>query len=82
MSTRPADLPFATEEAPARLCEALGQLLAAVQPITAEGEDPGPLTETFWAGLHGLATLTRSGRPAQEAHERRPALLIAHFTRG
>ncbi|CAM5263924.1 hypothetical protein SVIOM342S_00770 [Streptomyces violaceorubidus] len=42
--------------------EAFGELLCAVEPFVAEGEDPALLTETFWAGLHGLVTLTRSGR--------------------
>ncbi|MER5547481.1 TetR/AcrR family transcriptional regulator [Streptomyces sp. NPDC002589] len=79
MFTHLVDLPFATEESPAPLREAFGELLAAVEPITAEGEDPGLLTETFWAGLHGLATLMRSGRLPEKAHEERVTLLIAHF---
>ncbi|GGV25483.1 TetR family transcriptional regulator [Streptomyces filipinensis] len=80
--TRLVDLPSATEEAPAPHREAFGELLAAVQPVTAEGEDTGLLTETFWAGLHGLATLTRTGRLPPEAHEGRLALLITHLMRG
>lgn len=35
MFTHLVDLPFATEEAPAPLREAFGELLAAVEPITA-----------------------------------------------
>ena len=42
-------------------------------------EDTGLLTETYWAGLHGLVTLMRSGRLPEEAHEQRLALLIGHF---
>ncbi|MGW0884040.1 TetR/AcrR family transcriptional regulator [Streptomyces sp. NPDC002671] len=79
MFTHLVDLPFATPQAPAALREAFGELFLAVEPIAAEGDDPGLLTETFWAGLHGLVTLTRSGRLPEEAHERRLALLIAHF---
>ncbi|MFF8593254.1 TetR/AcrR family transcriptional regulator [Streptomyces sp. NPDC015220] len=79
MFTHMVDLPFATPEAPAPLHEAFGELLAAVRPIAAEGDDPGLLTETYWAALHGLVTLMRSGRLPQEAHERRLALLIGHF---
>ncbi|MEV5875721.1 TetR/AcrR family transcriptional regulator [Streptomyces sp. NPDC052101] len=82
MFTHLVDLPFATEAAPAPLREAFGELLVVVEPITAEGEDPGLLTETFWASLHGLATLMRSGRLPERAHEERLALLIGHFTRG
>nr|BFD82551.1 TetR/AcrR family transcriptional regulator [Streptomyces sp. Xyl84] len=79
MFTHLVDLPFATPEAPAALREAFGELLAAVEPVAAPGEDPGHLTETFWAGLHGLVTLMRSGRLPEHTHERRLALLIAHF---
>ncbi|MEV6114308.1 TetR/AcrR family transcriptional regulator [Streptomyces sp. NPDC052109] len=81
MFTHPGDLPFATEQAPAPL-QAFGELLVVVVPITAEGEDAGLLTETFWAALHGLATLMRSGRLPEEAREKRLALLIGHFTGG
>ncbi|GHH15519.1 TetR/AcrR family transcriptional regulator [Streptomyces lanatus] len=80
MFTHAVDLPFATEEAPAPLKEAFGELLAAVAPIAAEGDDTGLLTETYWAGLHGLVTLMRSGRLPEGAHEQRLALLIGHFT--
>ncbi|MFJ8793857.1 TetR/AcrR family transcriptional regulator [Streptomyces sp. NPDC102462] len=79
MFTHLVDLPFATEEAPAPLREAFGELLVVVEPITSEGEDAGLLTETFWASLHGLATLMRSGRLPENGHERRLALLVAHF---
>ncbi|MEU7722256.1 TetR/AcrR family transcriptional regulator [Streptomyces tibetensis] len=77
--TLDVDLPFATPEAPAALQDAFGELLQAVQPIAAEGEDLGALTETYWAGLHGLVTLMRSGRLPEEAHERRLGLFIGHF---
>lgn len=80
MFTDLVDLPFATEEAPAPLREAFAELLVVVEPITAEGEDPGLLTETFWAALHGLVTLMRSGRLPEGAHDRRLALLVAHLT--
>ncbi|MEU6090332.1 TetR/AcrR family transcriptional regulator [Streptomyces sp. NPDC047085] len=78
--THPVDLPFATPEAPAPLREAFGELFQAVEPIAAEDDDPGLLTETYWAGLHGLVTLLRSGRLPEHAHETRLALLIDHFT--
>ncbi|MEU5090707.1 TetR/AcrR family transcriptional regulator [Streptomyces sp. NPDC021356] len=79
MFTHLVDLPFATPEAPAALQEAFGELLAAVEPFAAQGEEPGLLTETYWAGLHGLVTLMRSGRLPEPAHERRLSLLISHF---
>ncbi|WP_306188186.1 TetR/AcrR family transcriptional regulator [Streptomyces sp. MK5] len=78
MFTLTVDLPFATPEAPAPLQEAFGEPARAVEPVVAEGDDPGLLTETYWATPHGLVTLMRGGRLPQEAHERRFALLIGH----
>ncbi|MFF8865956.1 TetR/AcrR family transcriptional regulator [Streptomyces sp. NPDC015139] len=82
MFTHLVDLPFATQQAPAPLWEAFDELLWAVEPIAVGDDDPGPLTETFWAGLHGLATLMRSGRLPEPTHERRLALLVGHFAGG
>jgi AcrR family transcriptional regulator len=81
MFTLAVDLPFATPEAPAPLRDGFGELAAAVQiqPLAA-AQDTGVLTETFWAALHGLATLTRSGRLPADAHDRRLALLVGYFT--
>ncbi|MEU9391602.1 TetR/AcrR family transcriptional regulator [Streptomyces sp. NPDC048324] len=80
MFTHAVDLPFATPEAPAPLQEAFAELVAVVEPIAADGEDIGLLTETYWAGLHGLVTLMRSGRLPERDHDQRLALLIGHFT--
>ncbi|MFJ9907297.1 TetR/AcrR family transcriptional regulator [Streptomyces sp. NPDC101152] len=82
MFTLAVDLPFATPEAPAALWEAFRGLTAVVEPIAAEGEDTALLAETYWAGLHGLVTLMRSGRLPERAHEQRLALLIGHFAAG
>jgi AcrR family transcriptional regulator len=79
MFTHAVDLPFATPEAPTALREAFGELLQAIQPLTAPTEDPAILTETFWAALHGLSTLTRSARLPPAAHPHRLSLLITHF---
>ncbi|GAA3779647.1 TetR/AcrR family transcriptional regulator [Streptomyces chiangmaiensis] len=78
MFTHAVDLPFATAEAPAPLRAAFGELRLAVAPL-AVGEEPGVVTETLWAGLHGLLTLMRSGRLPREQHDRRLALLIDRF---
>ncbi|POX52357.1 TetR family transcriptional regulator [Streptomyces sp. Ru71] len=82
MFTHIVDLPFATPEAPAPLQDAFGELLRAVEPIAAEGDDLALLTETYWAGLHGLVTLMRSGRLPEGGHEQRLRLLTAHFSAG
>ncbi|MEU3662920.1 TetR/AcrR family transcriptional regulator [Streptomyces sp. NPDC032940] len=82
MFTHLVDLPFATPEAPAALHEAFGEIRRVVEPFTADGEDVVLLTETYWAGLHGLVTLERSGRLPEEAHDARLALLIGRFASG
>jgi AcrR family transcriptional regulator len=74
------DLPFATPDAPAALHAGFDELAEAVRPH-AGGADLGLLTETFWAALHGLATLTRGGRLPRAAHELRLDLLLGLFTR-
>jgi AcrR family transcriptional regulator len=68
--------------APPELWEAFEELSRAVTPVAAEGEDPVLLTETYWAALHGLATLTRSGRLPEESHAHRLSLLTGHFAAG
>ncbi|WP_406863780.1 TetR/AcrR family transcriptional regulator [Streptomyces sp. HUAS MG47] len=79
MFTLSVDLPFATADVPAELQAGFDELRLAVAPTAAPGEDIGLLTETYWASLHGLAALTRSGRLPAEAHDRRLALLVGHF---
>ncbi|GLY87858.1 TetR/AcrR family transcriptional regulator [Actinoallomurus iriomotensis] len=73
------DLPFATPQAPAVLQASFAELAEAIRPH-AGSDDLGLLTETFWAALHGLVTLTRGGRTPREQHDRRLALLLARFT--
>ncbi|WP_214321254.1 TetR/AcrR family transcriptional regulator [Nonomuraea sediminis] len=72
------DLPFASPEAPPALHDAFAQLRESLRPLVRE-EELELLTETFWAGLHGLLTLTRSGRLRREHHDDRVALLIERF---
>lgn len=66
MFSQAVDLPFATPGAPAALHAGFNELAEAVRPH-AGAADLGLLTETFWAALHGLATLTRGGRLPREA---------------
>lgn len=74
MFTHAVDLPFATAQAPAALQEAFGALCEAVRPLAGE-DNAETLTETLWAGLHGLMTLMRSGRLRRPDHDRRLGLL-------
>jgi AcrR family transcriptional regulator len=72
-------LPFATAGAPAALHAAFDGLADAIRPHAGD-DDLGLLTETFWASLHGLATLTRVGRLPREAHDQRLEILLARFS--
>jgi AcrR family transcriptional regulator len=62
MFTRASKLRFGgTEETPAPLLTAFSELRAAVATIAGD-QDVDMLTEVVWAELHGLTTLSRSGR--------------------
>ena len=73
------DLPFATPEAPPALHAGFNEIAEAIRPFAAAGDDLPLLTETYWAALHGLITLARSGRLPAEAQARRLELLLARF---
>jgi AcrR family transcriptional regulator len=79
MFSRAVDLPFASPEAPAALHAAFDALSDALRPHAGD-DDLGLLTETFWAALHGLATLTRGGRLPHHAHDERLTILLSRFT--
>ena len=79
MFTHAVEMQFASEDGPAYLREGFGELLQAVEPLAGDN-DPGVLTETFWASLHGLAMLERSGRLPAAGHDQRLGLLIERFS--
>jgi AcrR family transcriptional regulator len=70
MFTMPTGLRFADADTKPELKAAL----AAV--VTPSGNDDGVATETFWAALHGLAELERSGRFRRSARNERVALVV------
>lgn len=80
MFSQSVDLPFASPAAPAALHAGFDALADALRPHAGD-DDLGLLTETFWAALHGLATLTRHARLPRDAHDARLALLLDRFTR-
>jgi AcrR family transcriptional regulator len=82
MFSHTVELPFATPEAPAALHAGFAELREAVAAATATGTDDelALLTEVFWSGLHGLATLTRGGRLPRNASARRLTLFVDRFT--
>ena len=79
MFTRTITLHFATAEAPHQLSAAFAELRAVVTAV-AHNQDVDTLTEVLWAALHGLITLTRSGRLRPERDSDRLDLLVAEFS--
>ncbi|MFF2255717.1 TetR-like C-terminal domain-containing protein, partial [Streptomyces sp. NPDC058142] len=69
-------LAYAQEETPEPLKDAFAALLESLGEVTGDGVDPGLFTEVFWASLHGVATLTRSGRLPPEYTDSRVELLV------
>ncbi|MDN5916269.1 MAG: TetR/AcrR family transcriptional regulator [Pseudonocardia sp.] len=69
-------LAFAQEHTPEPLKDAFAALLESLDEVAGDGVDPGLFTEVFWASLHGLATLTRTGRLPPEDTEPRVELLV------
>ncbi|MET9918753.1 TetR/AcrR family transcriptional regulator [Streptomyces sp. NPDC006435] len=69
-------LAYAQEETPEPLKDAFAALQECLEGAAGNGIAPGLFTEVFWASLHGVATLTRSGRLPPEDTERRVQLLV------
>jgi AcrR family transcriptional regulator len=76
MFVLPIDVKFASEETPAPLKAAFGELAAVLNPF---GAQPGLLAEVTWATLHGLAVLRRGGRIPSEGQETRIDLLVSQI---
>jgi AcrR family transcriptional regulator len=72
MFTMPTGLRFAESNTKPELKEAFAALTAVVALSGSEGE---VVTETFWAALHGLAELERSGRIRPGSRDERIALV-------
>ena len=79
MFIRATTLRFAAQDAPPQLGEAFAELRRAVGGV-ADGHDAEALTEVFWAALHGLVTLTRTGRLRPGYDSQRLELLVNQFT--
>ncbi|MFD8581352.1 TetR/AcrR family transcriptional regulator [Streptomyces californicus] len=74
-------LAYARKDTPAPLKDAFASLLETLAEVAGDGVDPGAFTETFWAALHGLATLTRAGRLPPEYAASRVELLVDRLAR-
>ena len=78
MFSRRTNLHFAEADTKSELRDGFAALMAVVAPSSSDAEIA---TETFWAALHGLAELERSGRIRPSARSERIALLCGLFER-
>ncbi|HEX5203733.1 MAG TPA: TetR/AcrR family transcriptional regulator [Actinoplanes sp.] len=69
-------LAYAREDTPAPLKDAFAALLETLGEVAGDGVDKGLFTEVFWSSLHGLATLSRTGRLLPELAKARVELLV------
>lgn len=69
----PTNLRFADAETRPELRAAFDALVSVVAPFCSDVE---VVTETFWAALHGLVELERSGRVRPSAHVERIMLVV------
>ena len=79
MLTRATSLRFASEDTPPQLEAAFAELHQALA-LAADERDADTLTEVFWAALHGLVTLSRTGRLRPGYDSDRIELLVNQFT--
>ena len=70
-----SSLPFADTATPQPLLEAFAALLDTLGAVAGTA-DPEVFTEVVWAALHGLVTLTRSGRLPPQGTSHRLAVLV------
>lgn len=73
MFTLPTTLRFARSDTETELRAGFAAMAAVVAPVR---EDVEIATETFWATLHGLAELERSGRIRRAARDERVELVV------
>jgi len=81
MFTRATTLRFAAQDTPPQLAAAFAALHQAVGMV-ADDQDTDTLTEVFWAALHGLVTLGRTGRLRPAYDSDRLQLLVNELTGG
>ena len=70
-------IPFADANTPPELRFAFAQLMELFQR---QGSKPEVLTELFWAGLHGIADLTRTKRFPPSRQKERVKMFVELFT--
>jgi hypothetical protein len=71
------NVPFDDAATPPELRFAFSQLMELFQ---GQGSKPEVLSELFWASLHGIAALTRTGRLPRSRQKERVRALVELFT--
>ena len=71
---------FASADTPPELSAGFTAIVDALATLDAPPSDLGTAAEVLWGAMHGLATLTRSGRFRPEHHQRRIDELVRTFT--
>jgi AcrR family transcriptional regulator len=79
MFTRVTALRFAAQDTSPPLVAAFAELRQGVSAVSDE-DDADARTEVFWAGMHGLVTLTRAGRLRAGHDSQRLRLLVDGLT--
>ncbi len=79
MFARATTLRFAAQDTPPQLTAAFAELRQAIG-LVADEHEADALTEVFWAALHGLVTLSRTGRLRAGHDSDRIGLLVDHFS--
>lgn len=79
MFVLPSELLFAQSDTKPQLRAAFSVLLETVSPYGGVTED---VAETYWAALHGLSELERSGRIRSESRDQRVNILVKAISSG
>ncbi|MFS2223840.1 TetR/AcrR family transcriptional regulator [Pantoea sp. B65] len=79
MFVLPSELLFAQSDTKPQLKAAFSVLVETVSPY---GGVPQDVAETYWAALHGLSELERSGRIRSESRDRRVNILVKAISSG
>lgn len=79
MFVLPSELLFAQSDTKPQMKAAFSVLVETVSPY---GGVPEDVAETYWAALHGLSELERSGRIRSESRDQRVNILVKAISSG
>lgn len=79
MFVLPSELLFAQSDTKPQMKAAFSVLVETVSPY---GGVPEDMAETYWAALHGLSELERSGRIRSESRDQRVNILVKAISSG